>query len=194
MNKVLLNKSILKKLLCVCAFFINNAVFSQEDKTLVIETQSVFKNLKIKDSVVFYQCHVETGTQQLSTASGQTITGNPKKYSITEKYIITKLEKGYKVNYFISSLNIFPNKKFAGLKFKERSYWDFKEAKTFNLEDSGIQAFLAMEEKGRDAVVYDYGLSKYNTNLLIIRYPNDYKQLVIDGPYVISILLNINDQ
>lgn len=178
-----------------CLFiFLGLAGFAQSSETVSINSGSVFKNLKIFDSLVFYQCHVESGTQQLSTASGQTITGASKKYTITEKYILIKVEEGYQVKYFISALNIFPNKKFAGLKFKEKFYWEFQQKKNFALKEIDIRAFLAMEEKGKDAIVYDYGITKYNTNQIIIRYSNDYKQLVIDGPYVISKLINVNER
>jgi hypothetical protein len=168
--------------------------FSQSLETVHFNSGSVFENLRMNDSVVFYQCHVEAGTHQLSTASGQTISGTPKKYSITEKYVLTKHETGFEVKYSISSLNIFPNKKFTGLKFKEKGYWEFKYLKTFMLKDAELRPFTALEEKGRDAIVYDYGITKYTTNQLLIRYPNDYKQLVIDGPYVLSKLIAVNER
>ena len=96
--------------------------FAQND-SLVIPSSSILKNLKDGDSLIYYQCHVEEATQQLSTASGQTLTGKAQKYSITEKYVIKKNESNYSVNYYTSSLTVFPNKKFSGLKIREKSYW-----------------------------------------------------------------------
>lgn len=172
--------------------FFGRGLFSQTTELVQISSNSAFSHLKTNDSVIVYQCHVESATQQLSTASGQTITGTAQKYSITEKYSIIKSDTGYRVNYFIASMSAFPNKKFAGLKFKERSYWHFKFIKTFQLSDTDLKAFLALENKGKEAIVYDYGISKYNTNQLVIRYQNDYKQLVIDGSYVLSKLIEID--
>lgn len=172
--------------------FFGRGLFSQTTELVQISSNSAFSQLKTNDSVIVYQCHVESATQQLSTASGQTITGTAQKYSITEKYSIIKSDTGYRVNYFIASMSAFPNKKFAGLKFKERSYWHFKFIKTFQLSDTDLKVFLALENKGKEAIVYDYGISKYNTNQLVIRYQNDYKQLVIDGSYVLSKLIDID--
>lgn len=183
-----------KKLYLICLILLSVLSFSQKADSIKIQSGSVFKKLKLNDSLIFYQCHVESGTQQLSTASGQTITGSSKKYSITEKYVLIKQQQGYRVRYFVAALNVFPNKKFTGLKFKERAYWDFKEVKSFLLQDTEILPFLALEEKGREAVVYDYGISKYTTNQLIIRYANDYKQLVIEGPYVLSKLMRVEEK
>src|SRR6478736_6857364 len=177
LNMIRKHKVVLRNLLCCILFLLNGKAFSQNEVTVHIDANSVFKTLRINDSLFFYQCHVESGVQQLATASGQTITGTSKKYTVTEKYIITKLERGYRVNYFIASLNVFPNKKFGGLKFKERPYWEFKQIKSFLIKDADLLAFLEMEKKGREAIEYDYGISKYNTNQLIIRTQYDYNQL-----------------
>ena len=47
-----------------------------------------------------------------------------------------------------------------------------------------------LERKGREAIEYDYVVSKNNTNQLIIKLKKDFKQLVIEGDYVLSKLLN----
>ena len=162
--------------------------FAQND-SLVIPASSILKNLKDGDSLTYYQCHVEEATQQLSTASGQTLTGKAQKYSITEKYVIKKKECNYSVNYYTSSLTVFPNKKFSGLKIREKSYWEFKKEKTFSLTEKDLKILIALEKKGREAIEYDYAITKYNTNQLIIKFGKDFKQLVIDGNYILSKLL-----
>lgn len=162
--------------------------FSQND-SLVIPSSSILKNLKEGDSLTYYQCHVEEATQQLSTASGQTLTGKSQKYTITEKYVLKKKEQILTVVYYASSLTVFPNKKFSGLKIREKSYWEFKKEKTFTLTEKDLKILLALEKKGREAIEYDYAITKYNTNQLIIKFGKNFKQLVIDGNYVLSKLL-----
>jgi len=162
--------------------------FSQND-SLVIPSSSILKNLKDGDSLIYYQCHVEEATQQLSTASGQTLTGKAQKYSITEKFVLKKKEQVFSIVYYTSSLAVFPNRKFSGLKIREKPYWNFKKEKEFVLTDKDLKILLALEKKGKEAIEYDYAITKYNTNQLIIRSAKDFKQLVIDGNYILSKLL-----
>jgi hypothetical protein len=158
---------------------------SQSTNT-IIPSSSILNKVKVGDSIVYYQCHVEEGTQQLYTASGQTLTGNAQKYSITEKYVITKGVDNYMVNYYSSSLTIFPNRRFSALKIREKKYWEFRKEKSFVLSSEALTALIALERKGREAMEYDYPITKYTTNQLIIKYGKDFKQLVIDGNYVLS--------
>jgi hypothetical protein len=162
--------------------------FSQND-SIVIPSSSILKNLKDGDSLIYYQCHVEEATQQLSTASGQTLTGKAQKYSITEKFVLKKKEQVFSIIYYTSSLAVFPNRKFSGLKIREKPYWNFKKEKEFVLSEKDLKILLALEKKGKEAIEYDYAITKYNTNQLIIRSTKDFKQLVIDGNYILSKLL-----
>jgi hypothetical protein len=163
---------------------------SQSSDSIAIPPSSILKNLKEGDSLTYYQCHVEEAVQQLSTVSGQTLTGKQQKYTITEKYVVKKLATNYSVNYYSSSLTIFPNRKFSGLKIREKPYWEFKKEKTFVLTEQNLKVLLALERKGKEAVEYDYPITKYTTNQLIIRSGKDFKQLVIEGNYVLSKLLS----
>src|SRR5688500_10882053 len=108
--------------LCCSALWMQ--LFSQDIG--LISAKSLFNNLPDGDSVTFYQCHVEQAVQHLTTASGQTLTGSSQPFSITEKYILKKMPEGFYVTYYTTSLNVLPNKKFSGLKIKERPYWEFK--------------------------------------------------------------------
>lgn len=162
-----------------------------QTETQTISSTSLFKDLKTGDSLTFYQCHVEEAIQQLATASGQTLTGKSQKYTITEKYVFHKTETGYSVSYYTSSLNVFPNKKFSGLKIKERPYWLFKQEKIFPLKEEDLKVFLALERKGREAIEYDFAITRYTTNQVIIKQKKNFKQLVIDGNYVVSKLISI---
>lgn len=154
-----------------------------------INSKSLLNNLQQGDSVIYYQCHLEEGTQSLVSASGQTITGKAQPYTITEKYVIIKKQEQFFVRYLTSSMTIFPNKKFSGLKIREKDYWQFKQDSTFFLSDIGLKVLLSLENKGREAVEYDYPITKYTTNQIIIKRKKDFKQLVIEKPYIISKLI-----
>jgi len=175
------------KLLFGVLFLSAAACFAQPTDSLI---NGFLKKLKAGDSVIYYQCHVEEAIQQLSTASGQTLTGKQQKYTITEKYVIKMKDGSYQADYYTSSLVVFPNRKFSGLKIREKPYWAFKKEKTISLSNQDLKVFSALEKKGREAMEYDYPISKYTTNQLIIKSGKSFKQLVIDGTYVISKLIN----
>lgn len=179
------------KLFFISSFFLTTLCsVGQTFDSIVNASTSLLKIVQAGDSITYYQCHVEEGTQQLSTASGQTLIGAPEKYSITEKFVITKTSGSYVVNYYTSSLTVFPNKKFSGLKIRQRPYWNFKKEKEFVLSERDVKILLALESKGREAMEYDYPINKYTTNQLIIKHGKNFKQLVIDGNYVVSKLLS----
>lgn len=175
-------------------FLIFSFVAVSQIGNIIIPTTSILKNVKLGDSIVYYQCHVEEAVQQLYTASGQTLTGTPKKYSITEKYVVKKGENNYHVNYYTSSLNIFPNRRFSGLKIREKPYWEFKKEGSFILSSKEVSALIVLENQGREAMEYDYAITKYTTNQLIIKHGKNFKQLVIDGNYVLSKLFGRNGE
>jgi hypothetical protein len=163
--------------------------FQAQNDSIVIPSNSILKGLKVGDSLTYYQCHVEEATQQLSTVSGQTLTGAQQKYTITEKYVVRKNADGYSAKYYAASLAVFPNRKFSALKIREKAYWGFKKEKDLVLTDKDLKYLIALEKKGKEAIEYDYAITKYNTNQLIIRKGKDFKQLVIDGNYILSKLL-----
>ena len=179
----------MRKLSCLFFIFVFFNGNSQTRDSLVIPSSSILKSLKEGDSITYYQCHVEEAVQQLSTVSGQTLTGKQQKYTITEKYVLKKQAGNYSANYYSSSLTVFPNRKFSGLKIREKPYWEFKKERSFVLTELNLKVLLALEKKGKEAIEYDYAITKYNTNQLIIRSGKDFKQLVIDGNYVLSKLM-----
>jgi hypothetical protein len=180
----------MRSLVFILFFIFCAAGHSQTIDSIPIPVTSMLKTLRTGDSVTFYQCHVEEAIQQLATASGQTVTGKQQKYSITEKFVIVKQINDYVVNYYTSSLNVFPNRKFSGLKIREMPYWAFKKESSFPLTSQGLKVLLALERKGREAIEYDFAITKYTTNQIIIKHKKDFKQLVIGGNYVISKLVN----
>lgn len=180
--------------LTACSLFILISK-AQEIKTAnFIPENSLFNKLKENDSLLIYQCHVETANQEITTRSGQQLSVKNHEITITEKYVIYKTQSGYRLSYFESSYTTFPNKKFAGLKFKEKPIWEFKKKKESTMGDTAIKVFVALEKKGNEAIVYDYYITRYNKNQIIIRTTNDYRQLLIEGDYVISKLIQLNQK
>ena len=104
--------------------------------------------------------------------------------------MIKKINEKFIANYFTSSIIIFPNRKFSSLKIREKSYWDFRLIKQFELNEQNLKLLVAIENKGREAIEYDYAITKYTTNQLIIKFKKDFKQLVIDGNFILSKLIN----
>jgi hypothetical protein len=153
---------------------------------LNVNAQQRFKELSTGDSLIYYQCHVEEAVNQLSTLSGQTLTAAPDKYSITEKFVIIKDSSFYRLKHYSSSLLILPNRKFSGLKIKERSYWNFKLQKDTLISHSSIYPFIEVERKGRETTEYDFTISKYNTNQVIIKKGKSFRQLLIPENYILS--------
>ena len=182
----------MKKLFTFVLIFFAARGYSQTFEKEIQDSKSLLKKLGIGDSITYYQCHVEEATQQLLTASGQTLTGKVQAFTITEKYVLTKTEKNIFVKYAIASLTVFPNKKFSGLKIREKDYWLFKQDSSYFLNEKGLKILLSLESKGREAMEYDYPITKYTTNQLIIKHKKDFKQLVIDGQYLISKLIHQN--
>jgi hypothetical protein len=180
----------MKQILFTLILFVTFSVQSQGIDTRSIPPESMLQEINVGDSITYYQCHVEEAIQQLSTASGQTLTGQQQKYTITEKYVLIRTGDGYQVNYYTSSLNAFPNRKFSGLKIRERPYWAFKKDKAFSLNPEDLKVFIALEKKGREAIEYDFAVTRYTTNQLIIKHKKNFKQLVINGNYVISKLIH----
>lgn len=84
---------------------------------------------------------------------------------------------------------ILPNRKFSALKIREKDYWNFKREKEKVLTEKDLKLLVALENKGREANEYDFVINKYNTNQLIIKKKKNFKQLVIEGNYILSKML-----
>ncbi|MBK9285756.1 MAG: hypothetical protein IPM51_15780 [Sphingobacteriaceae bacterium] len=147
---------------------------------------TMIAELTSPDSLVFYQCHVESATQELKTSGGQTLQTAPQKYSITEKIIVYLTDSVYRAKYFVSSMVILPNRRFSGLKIKERKYWNFKLVSEKTLNERDLKILGAIQLKGKEPTEYDFAITKYNTNQVIIKKTKEFKQLVIEGDYILS--------
>jgi len=140
------------------------------------------------DSVICYQCHVMDHYREVNLPSGGMDTKGIEKYTLTEKFVIKRNEKGYSFVKYISPYAGFPNRRFSGLKVREKSYWEFMPADSGVVTSAMMSSLVRIEQAGRDAIEFDYAITKYNTNQVIIVHEKDFRQLVIDKGLLSDVL------
>jgi len=156
------------------------------------QVKSLIAQLQVGDSLLVYQCHVETATVTMKTASGQSLSGVESLSSVTEKFVIKKTNEGYQASYFTSDYSTLPNRRFSGLKIREKDYWHFKYVGQKKLQTNEMVALLTLERGGREAIEYDYIISKYTRNQLIIKRRKEFEQLVLDNNQKLFLILGFN--
>lgn len=164
-------------------------VFSQEINPILFPqhlSDTYIAKLKTNDSLIYYQCHVAEAAQELTTSTGEKIKSKPQKFTITEKYTIIKSNRGYRLKYSRSSICDYPNKKFAYLKLKEKKYWEFTPVKDTLINEHDVLIFAAFEKKSHDTTEYDFKVTKYSSNQLIIIGRKIMRQLIVDGDYLLN--------
>ncbi len=149
--------------------------------------------LQNNDSLVYYQCHVDEASQELITTSGQKITSKKKKITITEKFVISKKDSVYNCNYFTSSFNNSPNKKFPYLTLKEVKNWDFELKKNKQLVDQEVLLMAAFETKTHVIVHYELNVNSSCPNEVIIWHKKDKEQFIVEGDHLLSKILGCNN-
>jgi hypothetical protein len=152
-------------------------------------SNAVIANLKAHDSLIYYQCHVDTASQQTTLSNGQKIQTAKKKITITEKFVITRKDTTYVCKYYISDVTNYPNKKFPYLTLKEVENWNFVIQKQKHLEKKELLLLAALETKTHDIVHYELNINKSCPNELIIAYQKNKSQHIVEGNYLISELL-----
>jgi hypothetical protein len=167
-------------------FVFTSTLFSQNPNRTKIAGSTLLGKLKIADSLVYYQCHVDSASQLLYTASGQTLSSKSKNISITEKFVLFKTEQGYFMRRYSSPLTILPNRRFSGLKFGEKPYWEFRFESAMDLDETQVKILQAIELNGREATEYDYPVTLANTNQLIVLYGKKLKQLNLERNHLLS--------
>lgn len=148
--------------------------------------------LESGDSLTFYQCHVDEAMQELTTSSGQKITTKAKHLTITEKFIIYRKDSVYTCKYFVSPVTNYPNKKFPYLTLTEVVNWDFELKKTKTLLLQELHLLSAFETKTHSIVHYELNINKSCPNEIIIKGKHMYEQLMVEGDYLLSKILNCN--
>jgi hypothetical protein len=179
----------MKKLFYIVSIFISGNYFAQTFQFPESLQKTMIAKLVSGDSLIFYQCHVETGEQQLTTTGGQTITTAPQKYTLTEKFVVKREGDSYTVNYFVSSMIALPNRKFSALKIREKPYWNYKKVREKTLSEKDLKILGAVELKGHEPNEYEFSVTKDIPNQIIIRQRKNFKQLIGVGETVLSKLI-----
>lgn len=160
--------------------------FAHSQDVFQNNSKSLISKLREGDSICYYQCHVELANQQLVTASGQSISSSGKNVSVNEKFVIRRTPQAYTIKHYCSGLNLLPNRRFSGLKFREKPYWEFRVAGTKELDSTELMLLEKLEDKGRDATEYDYAVTLQSSNQVIILYGNKVKQFTLPKGLLLS--------
>lgn len=149
-------------------------------------------SLQARDSMVYYQCHVDEASQELTTSSGQKISSRKRKLTITEKFVITRQDSVYTCRYYTSPVTNYPNKKFPYLTLKEVDSWHFELQNSRTLSPDELRLAAAMETKTHAIINYDLNINKSCPNEVIICYRKNREQLIVEGDYLLSKILKCN--
>jgi hypothetical protein len=176
----------MKTFACLLLVFMTCFIFAQETSAPLHNKSTLLFKLANGDSIIYYQCHVEAAEQELRTASGHTLNSAAKNLSITEKFVLRKQNGTYTLTHFVSALTMCPNRRFSGLKFKEKAYWEFfyKESKTLSEKD--LLILEGIETIGKEANEYDYAISTKNNNQVIVLSGSQSKQLGLPNGLLLS--------
>jgi hypothetical protein len=159
---------------------------AQNSSSSSTEKNKWLHKLSNGDSLVYYQCHIEAAEQELKTASGHTLNSVAKNLSITEKFVLYKLNNVYTLTHYVSVLTMCPNRRFSGLKFREKAYWEFFYKESKALFDKDLQILTAIENIGKEANEYDFAISTENSNQVIILGGTKAKQLGLPKGILLS--------
>jgi len=159
---------------------------AQNSSSSPIEENTWLHKLSNGDSLVYYQCHVESAEQELKTASGHTLHSVAKNLSITEKFVLYKHNNVYTFTHYVSVLTMCPNRRFSGLKFREKAYWEFFYKESKALSDKDLHILGALEQIGKEANEYDFAISTENNNQVIILGGTKAKQLGLPSGLLLS--------
>ena len=105
--------------------------------------------------------------------------------------MIVNNNTNYIIKYYVSSLTVFPNRKFSGLKIREKEYWNFSFKSERPLSETEVQFLAGLESNSKETIETDYPISKYTTNQLIIKQRKNFEQLLPKEKISISELLKL---
>jgi hypothetical protein len=142
------------------------------------------------DSLTYYQCRVVDADIQVTTGN-QKIESKKQQITITEKFVINLKKNEYWIRYYTSGLTTFPNRRFSGLKIREKAYWNFSFRVERQLTDKEVQFLALLQNSGRETIEYDFAMTKYTTNQIVIKQRKDFEQLLIKEKLSISEALKL---
>jgi hypothetical protein len=173
------------------AIFFTGSLFAQD--VLKISRGSLFQ-IESNDSVICYQCHVMDHFREVNLPSGGMDTRGIEKYTITEKFVIRRNNEVFSFVKYLSPFAGFPNRRFSGLKVREKTYWEFTPVDSAVVTSAMLNALIRIEESGHDAIEFDYAITKYNTNQLIVVHGKNFRQLVIDKGLLSDVLTPLRNK
>lgn len=165
---------------CLFTVFVSFGLSAQ----LIIPKNSVLYGMKSGDSVVVYQCHVKDPSQEPRIASDSPVTYAP--HTVTDRFVLRKQDSAFVVSHWQTGIRDFPNRKFSGLKIRERPYWYFMFVRSCDVSAEQIKKLVALEQGGREAMEYDYPVTRYTRNQLILKKGKNFSQLVLDKGGLVS--------
>jgi hypothetical protein len=137
------------------------------------------------DSLIYYQCHIDSASQEIITSAGLKIKTKKKRITLTEKYVICRTDSIYSCSYSASSITNYPNKKFPYLTLKELDSWEFETKKTKNLTTEEVHLIAALETKTHCITHYELNINKTCPNEIIIKGKKISEQFIVEGNYLL---------
>ncbi len=166
--------------LCMILQFAASGLAAQ----LAIPKKSMLYGMKPGDSVIVYQCHVVDPSREPQLASDTPVSAAP--HTVTDRIVLRKKDSSFVATLWQTGIRDFPNRKFSGLKVKERPYWYFVFVRSCEVTNEQVRKLAALEQAGREAMEYDYPVTKYTRNQLILKKGKNFSQLVIDKGGLVS--------
>jgi hypothetical protein len=180
----------MKYILFIYIFIFFNNVFSQNIIFPEHLKKTNIAKLQNGDSLTYYQCHVDSASQEITLSNGKKINSKKKRITLTEKFVIIKKDSIYICKYSNSPITNYPNKKFPYLTLTEVKNWEFEVKQTKALSSQEIQMIAALETKTHYIVHFELNINKTCPNELIIIGKNINEQFIIEGNYLLSKSLN----
>jgi hypothetical protein len=176
----------MKYILSILTFIVCPALFSQTATFPEHLKKTNIAKLQSGDSLTYYQCHVDSASQEITTSNGRKINIKKKRITLTEKFVIHKKDSIYICKYSNSSITNYPNKKFPYLTLTEVKNWEFevKQIKQLSLQET--QMIAALETKTHSIIHFELNINKTCPNELIIIGKNINEQFIIEGNYLLS--------
>lgn len=166
----------LKQALIVLLILRAVSVVAQD--TAYFNPKSLLYNLSETDTVIVYQCLYREAAE--GSSEEYNVPAGGKAYTQSYKTVICQKNGFWFAYTYTTAIQDQPNRKFSGLKIRERPYWQFKGGAVFEPSVWQLRTLEKLERTGREAMEYDYPVTKHSRNQLIIKRRKKYIQLILD--------------
>lgn len=181
----------MKYILFILTFIFCVPLFSQDFTFPEHLKKTNIAKLQNGDSLTYYQCHVDSASQEITTSNGRKINTKKKRITLTEKFVLIKKDSVYICKYSNSSITNYPNKKFPYLTLTEVKNWEFEVKQTKQLSSQEIQMIAALETKTHSIVHFELNINKTCPNELIIMGKHVNEQFIVEGNYLMSKIIGL---